>query len=253
MGMHPFLPILLAVASPASTPAEPSPAETATLQADPGVPAGAAEAAERLVRMINEKKTATPEGRQLLVGELGRLTDLPFGLPRPDRLLPTPAGAVARLPATDRSGTDIYVYLRRAPTGWEAHALRTLALTGIASELSTELRAKSTRTPEDEAELRNVELLLSSDRNLSEWFAAHRERLDRARTDPDDERLEEELTALGLAAFRQDQGMFVASIGGMLDNEVGFLFAEAAPPPIDPGRYIWLEPLGGGWYLFKTT
>jgi hypothetical protein len=24
-------------------------------------------------------------------------------------------------------------------------------------------------------------------------------------------------------------------------------------PPIDPSDHIWIEPLGDGWYLFRTT
>jgi hypothetical protein len=36
---------------------------------------------------------------------------------------------------------------------------------------------------------------------------------------------------------------------------LGFLHAAdpALVPPMDAGDHIWIEPLGGGWYLFKTT
>ena len=45
------------------------------------------------------------------------------------------------------------------------------------------------------------------------------------------------------------------TIGGILDNSVGFLYlvAPEAPPQIDPGEYIWVEQIAVDWYLFRTT
>jgi hypothetical protein len=50
-------------------------------------------------------------------------------------------------------------------------------------------------------------------------------------------------------------GVVKVTIGGILDNSVGFLHAAdpASVPPIDPSEHIWIEPVGDGWYLFKTT
>ena len=50
-------------------------------------------------------------------------------------------------------------------------------------------------------------------------------------------------------------GVTTVTIGGVLDNSLGFLHAAdpAAVPPVGPEEYIWIEPVGDGWYLFKTT
>jgi hypothetical protein len=43
-------------------------------------------------------------------------------------------------------------------------------------------------------------------------------------------------------------------IGGVLDNSVGFIYSpKNAPPEIDGWRYIWVEKIAAGWYLFRTT
>lgn len=43
-------------------------------------------------------------------------------------------------------------------------------------------------------------------------------------------------------------------IGGILDNSVGFVYSPSeTPPPIDGWRYIWVEKVAAGWYLFRTT
>jgi hypothetical protein len=43
-------------------------------------------------------------------------------------------------------------------------------------------------------------------------------------------------------------------IGGLVDNTVGFVHVrDGAPPPIDSSDRIWVEPLGSGWFLFRTT
>jgi len=45
------------------------------------------------------------------------------------------------------------------------------------------------------------------------------------------------------------------SIGGMIDNEVGYLFCpkEDDLPEITDRRYIMIKKIGNGWYLYKTT
>lgn len=43
-------------------------------------------------------------------------------------------------------------------------------------------------------------------------------------------------------------------IGGITDNTVGFIYSpKGTPPPIDERRYIWVEKVAAGWYLFRTT
>jgi len=44
------------------------------------------------------------------------------------------------------------------------------------------------------------------------------------------------------------------SIGGILENGVGFLYCpENSPPGIDPSSFIWIERVADKWYLYRTT
>ncbi len=124
-------------------------------------------------------------------------------------------------------------------------------------------------------ELPNLRLTVASDVSLKGYFEEHRASLERIvaayAADPtlahvlSDERGEpgaavaDVLRDLHLnRAFRGtmtgDDGVSIG-IGGMLDNEVGYLYvpAGAQPPRMRESNYIYVEPLGGGWYLFKTT
>jgi hypothetical protein len=52
----------------------------------------------------------------------------------------------------------------------------------------------------------------------------------------------------------KSDGSIEFTIGGVTDNTVGFIYSpKAAPPQIDGWRYIWVEKLAAGWYLFRTT
>jgi hypothetical protein len=42
-------------------------------------------------------------------------------------------------------------------------------------------------------------------------------------------------------------------VGGILDDTVGFVHAPAGAPEVSPGRFIWVESLGGDWYLIRTS
>ena len=137
--------------------------------------------------------------------------------------------------------------------GWRVETTRGFALTELLEELQTELRAAE-RTPEMEDTLRNLDLTLASDAALASWFTQQRSDLERlARAQPAE--LENALCKrLGLGAIERSEGTLRVVIGGMLDNVVGFLFSpNAPPPPIDPSDHIWVEPLGDGWFLYRTT
>lgn len=45
------------------------------------------------------------------------------------------------------------------------------------------------------------------------------------------------------------------SIGGMLDNTVGYLFIKDKKdvPEMNPSRIIMIREIGNGWYIYKTT
>jgi hypothetical protein len=212
------------------------------------------------------------EGRALLAGELDASHRATFGpLSEPDRIVMlVGARAVARLPAEGDDRPDIYLYLSMTSGVWTIDSVRALALTGILRQLRRLLRASPQRTAQEEATLANAELVLASDRDLRTWFAGHRSDMqmladvaERRRgeagngglaiTTADAAALLEQLHLNSLGVSRD--GLVEVTIGGMVDNMVGFLHARdaASVPPIDPDDHIWIEPLGDGWYLFRTT
>jgi hypothetical protein len=210
---------------------------------------------ERFVTLNAASALASREGEALLAGEIDGYDRPSFGpLPASDRLVMlTDERAVARLPAQGERQPDIYLYLRARGGAWTIEALRTLATTGIARELRRLYRAMPSRTAEQEWQLANAELTLASDRELREWFGRNREALDQVRSTADAHLLLERLHLI--AIDRASGGLVRLTIGGLVDNEVGFLHVAdpALVPPIDPSGHFWIEPLGDGWYLFKTT
>jgi hypothetical protein len=50
-------------------------------------------------------------------------------------------------------------------------------------------------------------------------------------------------------------GCVFIEIRGMIDNDVGFIPCASGStiPEITPERFILIERLSGGWYLYKTT
>lgn len=50
-------------------------------------------------------------------------------------------------------------------------------------------------------------------------------------------------------------GTILYHIGGVLDNSVGYMYQPDPTklPPVSAGYFILIRPLGGGWYLYKTT
>lgn len=52
----------------------------------------------------------------------------------------------------------------------------------------------------------------------------------------------------------KSNGNIEITIGGITDNSVGFVYSPARTPPvIDGWRYIWVEEVAAGWYLYRTT
>jgi hypothetical protein len=222
---------------------------------DAGPPSPEA-AVSRFVALNNIRALQSDEAEGLLAGEFSRLRLQGGGdLPEADKVLViTEAKAVARLPAREGGNPDLYLYLERAPGGWRLVAWRTLALTGLLAELRRQLQLLRDRTPDQEEALRHTQLVLAPDRTLLAWAMEHRALLDRCRAEPGSPAVARALKAAGGNGIRVEDGITFVSIGGILDNEVGFLFApEGRLPGIDQSHYIWIEPAREGWYLFKTT
>lgn len=235
-------------------------------------PTGARLALSRFLALNASSELAGPEAQTLLEGELDGVERPTLGpLPEPDRIVMlSDTSAVARLPAQGEALPDGYLYLRSQEGVWSIHALRTLALTGVLHELRRRARALPSLSPDLEAQVRNADLVLSSDRRLRAWFGENRPALERLvaiasahRGEADEHGLRIEAPEARAIVERLHlnrvsilpSGVVRVSIGGILDNEVGFMHAPdpETVPPIDPSDHIWVEPLGGGWYLFKTT
>lgn len=227
-----------------------------TAQAAEVLPPTPEVAMARFVALNNARGLQSAEGKALLAGELDRV-DTPGidVLPPPDRLVRLGANsAVARIPAHAGGSPDLYWFLEKREEGWSLVSMRALALTGVIAELRRLLRAQPTRTTEEEATLRNAELTLSPDRQLLAWAQAHRGLLAQVRAAPGSAEANRAVKAAGGNYSRLEDGIVFLSIGGILDNEVGFLFPLGGKPPaVDESSFIWIEPAVDGWFLFKTT
>lgn len=175
---------------------------------------------------------------------------------------------------------DLYVYVEHSSGGgWHIAAIRTLALTGIPQMVVDGVTDPGTLTVPERQVYENCRLLLKPDRRLKEYFLLHQDeiellhellRADASRSgfkcrisfdhsDADSVEMSEgDLLVCDLnlnAAEIREDGVATISIGGMVDNEVGYLYVPegAEPPRMDPSRYIYVERITGRWFIFKTT
>jgi hypothetical protein len=209
-----------------------------------------------MVALNNKAGLRSAEGKALLSGELKAFAIAGSGtLPAPDKVIRTgPRSGVARLPAAAGANPDLYLYIEEGRAGWQVTAIRSLALTGVLAELIRIDAEAPSDDPEQRATIRNAKLTLATDRELIGWAQEHRALLARARSEPRSAELARALKAAGAGRVREEDGLLIVSVGGIVDNEVGFLLPTSGPvPAISPSTYIWIEPAADGWYLFKTT
>jgi hypothetical protein len=161
---------------------------------------------------------------------------------------------------------------------WRLAAVRTLALRRPFFMLLDSLEV--TRSLADSARqmLENMRLTTSTDSALKAFFAGRRTALEaiadgfardsahsiaaapvglKAPT-PVLRSLARQLAALHFrGAWRDTEhpGCVFLEIGGMIDNEVGFMRCGpgATPPSMTPRQFILVEVIAPGWYLYKTT
>ncbi|MES2755240.1 MAG: hypothetical protein V4659_11285 [Pseudomonadota bacterium] len=214
-------------------------------------------AVRQIVTLSNASRLGSPEGKALLGGEFAKFNGASFGpLGKPgEPVMQGASDAVVRFAANSSVQFDAYFFLHRETHGWVLRAARTLALPQFVFLLRDQLRAKAERTSKDAATLRNLELTTRSDAELRDWFVNHRVALDRMRgLNADAARhAAEEIDALIVETDANAYQRVV--LGGILDNSVGFLFVphDKPPPTMSASDYIWIESVGYGWHLFKTT
>lgn len=230
---------------------------------------------EQLIQLSKTQALNSGKATNIFTGEAAGWTFPTFGTitEQPDTIRLIDANnAVARFLLTnpDQSQTDVYIYLK-LNTRWQVTAVRLLALTGVTKVIQTQLRAKQKLTVEEQQTLANADLMLATDAQLRVWFKANQDALLKLYQlvkevpgaqkyfSADDTKLPPTVTSLlkrlhVTGAQLKRDGELEVIIGGITDNSVGVLFSPADKPPVmsDSG-YIWIEALGGNWYLFRTT
>jgi hypothetical protein len=191
------------------------------------------------------------------------------------------------------AGEDWYLYLVREDSGWKISAVRTQDLPDFYYELRDRLstdpefvtlldQASSDDAPRitGAEQMAIMRLVTSSDATLRRYFEQQREWFEALTTEfgrqpalefvAGDGRVRPEgaassetpelaarVRSVGLTSVTREAAypncMFL-SIGGVLNEEVGYLYAPAgcAPPDMSPDRFILVEPLAANWYLYKT-
>lgn len=216
------------------------------------------EAAQRSVlsqfsELSSQNRLQSPEAKRLLSGEAAEWKGPAFGTISFDTIIQTgPGQAVARIPAQGGNPEDFYIYLRLIEGEWKITSARTVAA-GFDEHPTI------------------------SDKDLRDWFQSNRARFEQLKNDfagvkgdywctsgdGNSNAALTKLKALRLTCVTNwsggdeagEEGLTHFIIGGMADNEVGFLFVAKgfAPPPITDDHYIWVEQLDDGWYLYRAT
>lgn len=206
----------------------------------------------RFIELANAGGLTTPEGQAILTGEAKKMaTGAKSNLPAVDRIVSvSSAFAAARIVLRSTAGeeADAYFYLEKTSVGWAVSAFRQMAVSGMDMMLLAEMQKQKQLGPDDQLRKRNLELTLATDSKLRDWFGANRQALDNLRPPFAD------LATLGLSSVSETDNGIKIVVGKTLDSTVGFLRAgPSGPPAISPTGHIWIEELGDGWFLFRTT
>lgn len=210
---------------------------------------------KQFLALNQAQKLKSTEAKALLTGEAAQRWDTDtlgnFALQPSAMKLVTPKAVVGRVLFTSPAlEIDGYFYLSQVGGQWKVEAYRSLSLIGILYEAREQLKKQAKRTPDDERQLANLELTLATDKALRAHFEKNVALFEQLRRNPKDTALVHKLH-LTSAERTRNQSVNL-TIGGMTDNVVGYLWTTN-PPPISPSRYIWVEALKTGWYLYRTT
>jgi hypothetical protein len=231
----------------------------------------------KVLKLNNEGRLLKPEGLALVTGEakswqaasLGKFTQTP------DKILPIDTDhVVARVQWLDKNkhATDYYFYLSRDKNNqWLVESCRSLASIGMVAEAQKRLQSKKNRTADQNYQLRNMALMMSSDAQFHTWFTTNKMKLDglanAARAlpkpypnvikanDKKHQAIAKMIVDLNVDSLALHQsGEIQVIIGGVNRDFVGLLNAPSGKhPKMSDKDWIWLEDLGGNWFFFKHT
>lgn len=176
--------------------------------------------------------------------------------------------------------TDYYFYLKNE-NGWKLEAIRALALPGFVFMLLDSLKTMNPIPDSLKAFFNQMEIATKTDSQLKEYLKAnfrdYENLLNIISSHPEIEfinnsgnyspanidkqlrtKIKLELNNLSIDCIKRDaqyNGITFFIIFGMIDNEVGFFYADknAEIPKISSGRYIYIEKITDNWYIYKTT
>jgi hypothetical protein len=191
----------------------------------------------------------------------------------------TPSDAVFTVQVADRHrAQDWYAYLTKAGTSWRLAAVRTLAIPAPFFMLLDSLLSARSLQDSERQMLENMRLTVTPDSGLKAFFVIKRAALDSiadgfaretarsiaaapAGLKAPAPALRSLATRLATLHFRgawrdaRHAGCVFLEIGGMIDNEVGFVRCSSGgnTPLMTPERFILVDAIASGWYLYKTT
>jgi hypothetical protein len=179
---------------------------------------------------------------------------------------------------------NIYFYLVKRQN-WTIYAARSLVMVENAKDELKRLdsipenqRGKSYTAKNGHAyafDYANLKLWSGTDQELVNHFNQHKDAFVKLQTSLvkkgywgksdslvlnalNDKKIKKQANALLLRDFRFEKkypGAVFYMLGGMGDNTVGYVYQpdKSKVPPMAEKRFILVQPLGDGWYLFKTT
>ncbi|HLA94981.1 MAG TPA: hypothetical protein VK612_04615 [Pyrinomonadaceae bacterium] len=137
----------------------------------------------RFVEFNNKQLLRSDEAMTLLAGDAAKWNTDWFGqvFSKPDKIISIKKDySVARTQMVDKNSrvVDMYFYLT-FEDGWKIRSMRAMAQTGFLDVINTSLKSKPLLTTEEKETLANTELVLSSDKMLTQWFQKSRLELDK--------------------------------------------------------------------------
>lgn len=185
-------------------------------------------------------------------------------------------------------GGDFYLHFGKDKF-WKIYAVRGLAMTGIIEgalheienmtpqQVDEAIKQGQFKSKEDyDFSLGNSRLTLALDDDIIKHFEKHKAEFESIKNAALEqlktikirengstrmiENLKPDYRKLFISGVRYDDYLVGGNclsftIGGMLDNTVGYLYAsnKIDLPEMSPNRLIMLKEIGDGWYLYKTT